>query len=571
MRLPIINTALFVLSALGIAGVSAQAPPNRVVDPTVFPKIKPSNKLEWTDCYEVFKCARLSVPGKLRGRPSKDRIQIAIIRLPYKRVNESMPAESLGTIHVQLGGWSASSTVELPSPFGESFTPLFAGYELLAIDYRGYGWSPPSINCFTSEQERQTYALSEPPLLGSSANSADVWDARGKDFSSRCATNAANAVKYAGSYAAAADHVAVMKAMGQHKINFWAVTSGAVVASTVAYKWPQHVGKILLDAPAPASLSYTSTTAQAYAIQDADKALTAFLYICLKADPKGPTPCNFTGASTTLADIRGRFDKIEADLKRRTDGGIAVQGFERRFDWSVFKYVESLPLFVPALFPVLAGVLSELESGQYAGFVPFALANFTYQPVPPLPMLTEDPTFDGLLAGACIDATKPPRTRAQFDAYYADLEQRVPSVAPLFAGAPLTCKSWGVRTVNRCCGPYAADIGKHGGKVVILNNVADPASSVENARRIRDSFKGAAAVVESVVAGHTSFVATSDCLNKVIFEFFATGTVPKDGLRCEGAHAQAFGVPLPGDFRKGGLLCGACRVLPASVSCCCTE
>ncbi|KAH7027555.1 uncharacterized protein B0I36DRAFT_351072 [Microdochium trichocladiopsis] len=340
MRSTYANTALWALSALSVVTqVFAQAPvPNRQVDPAVFPGITPSEKLEWHDCYDVFKCARLSVPAKVSGKRCKDRVEIAIIRLPYRRTNESMPAQQQGTVHIQLGGWSASSTNFLVR-FGESYTTLLAGYELLAIDYRGYGWSTPSINCFASEAERQAFALPEPPLLSSSLGITEVWEARARNFSRSCRKHAARAISYGGSYAAAVDHVTVMKAMSQEKLSFWAVTSGSVVASTVAFLYPQYIDKLLLDAPEAVAPDYTTTTAQAKNVEDSNTALSAFLYTCLHADPHGPSPCNFTGSSTTLADIRARFNKIEADLLAKGDAGLSVPNFppEVRFTWSRFK------------------------------------------------------------------------------------------------------------------------------------------------------------------------------------------------------------------------------------------
>lgn len=442
--------------------------------------------------------------------------------------------------------------------FGESYTELFAGYDLLAIDYRGYGWSTPAINCFTSEEERQAFAAAEPPLLRASDRShIDVWEARARDFAQRCRENASRVIRYGGSYAAAIDHVTVMKAMGQDKMSFWAVTSGAVVAQTVAFLYPQYVDKFLLDAPAAAGPDYTTTTATAKTIEDSNTALSAFLYTCLNADPQGSTPCNITGNSTTLPAIRARFDKIEADLRAYPDGtGLNVPSLPpgKQFTWSVFKYVETIALFVPSLFPLFAGVLAEVESGRLVGFVPFAAANLTYQPLPPLPVLTEDTSYYGLSIGACTDAARPLRSREAFDAYYADIEGQGPAVAPLFGTAPMFCKEWRVPTVNRYRGPLqvsGSELAKCGGKVVIVNNVADSASSLSNAREVRDAFGGggsAVAVVESVAVGHTSFVAASACLFKVIAELFAAGIVPADGTRCEGIFSPPFGVQLPSDF-----------------------
>lgn len=57
-----VRMSIWALSALTLTStVLAQAPPNREVDPNVFPSITPSEDLEWHDCYDVYKCARLSV------------------------------------------------------------------------------------------------------------------------------------------------------------------------------------------------------------------------------------------------------------------------------------------------------------------------------------------------------------------------------------------------------------------------------------------------------------------------------------------------------------------------------
>ncbi|KAH7018181.1 uncharacterized protein B0I36DRAFT_297725 [Microdochium trichocladiopsis] len=562
------KTVLFCLG-LGVISVAAQQPPNRQIDPTVFPQIKPTDKLQWTDCYEVFKCARLSVsdvsvPAKVDGKGCTERVEIAIIRLPYKQADPSMPAQQLGTLHIQLGGWSSSNTNFLVR-YGESYAPLFAGYELLAIDYRGHGWSTPSLTCFPDESSRQAFGLSEPALLGTpdKRTTTPPWVARAKTFASSCKKHAAKAARYGGSYAAAEDHVTVMKAMGNTKLSFWAISSGAIVAQTVAYKYPAVVDKFLLDAPAAAELAYgrdpwQSTIAQGYVLEDSSKGLDAFLYTCLNARPE--SPCSFANSNTTtLAQMKARFDKIEAALKtasRNGRGGLAVPGSTgpRKFTWSTFKYIESIALHSPGFFPVLGGVLSELEAGQFppsGGWTSYAMSNVTYQPPQPLPMLTEDATFDGLLAGLCTDAQSSGGGSAgSFDAYYDALEAAAPAVSPVFGSWRLFCDAWSISPVNKYRGPFSAPTlsGGGSGKVVIVNNAAgDPASSIRNAERIKASI-GGSVVVQTRAAGHTSFVTASGCFFKVANELFVQGIVPQDGLVCEEVFAPPFGVQIPASF-----------------------
>ena len=58
-RLTIAGLALITLQVIGVVGQGS--PPPRAIDTAIFPAIKPSVELQWHDCYDVFKCARLIV------------------------------------------------------------------------------------------------------------------------------------------------------------------------------------------------------------------------------------------------------------------------------------------------------------------------------------------------------------------------------------------------------------------------------------------------------------------------------------------------------------------------------
>lgn len=364
-------------------------------------------------------------------------------------------------------------------------------------------------------------------------------------FADSCKKNANDVAKYGGSYAAAVDHISVMAAMNQTRMSFWGVSSGGIVAQTIAHLYPEAVDKFLLDAPAPADLAYSATTAQSSEVADSNRALDAFFYTCLNAP--ADNPCNFTGNSTTPAEMQARYRYVDASLRANL-GGIAVPGVERKFDWSALQYVVSIALHAPGYFGTLGGVLSEIESGQAAGWIPYVMGSLLYQAPAALPLVDENAPFDGILAGVCTDAGSPLRAGADLDAYLAQLRTAAPAVASIFADWALVCSQWGVETVNRYNGSLGpTDVAGSGGKVVVVNNIGDPASSLKGARSVRDSLQGAV-LVETLAAGHTSFVSASGCFYKVVNELFVLGTMPEDGLKCSDIFTPPFGVQLPTTF-----------------------
>lgn len=158
-----------------------------------------------------------------------------------------------GTVHVALGGWSPSSTNFLVN-YGESYAGLFPGYDLLAIDYRGTGWTTPSYRCFPTEDERQAWAAAEPALLGSDTGNGkggksvlEQRYARAKEIARKCERNGKEVGKYMGTYANAVDHWKVMKLDGRKKMSWWGVSSGAHLGQTVAALYPGVVDKFLFD------------------------------------------------------------------------------------------------------------------------------------------------------------------------------------------------------------------------------------------------------------------------------------------------------------------------------------
>ena len=291
----------------------------------------------------------------------------------------------------------------------------------------------------------------------------------------------------------------------------------------------------------PSDLAYTVTTAQPVENKDSTKALEAFFYTCLHA---GPTNCSFAGTSSTTAELRARFDAVDTALKTHP---IPVDGSPVPFTWSIFRTFLSIALHTAPYFPVLGGVLAEAEMGGAVGWIPYAMFNVTLVPPAPRPFLDETAPLDGVLSGVCIDAQQGHHGAAgNFDAYLAGMFAAAPAVAPLFADWRLVCSKWAFETENKFPLGHLGQPVKTNGSILVVNNVADPACSLEGAESVVDRFSPSY-LVKNNAAGHTTFTASGPCLFGYIYQFFVLGMTPAPGSECAEIDPKLapFGLQLP--------------------------
>jgi pimeloyl-ACP methyl ester carboxylesterase len=352
-----------------------------------------------------------------------------------------------------------------------------------------------------------------------------------------------------GTFANAVDHYYYMKKTNDTKMSFWGISSGTHLAQTIAYTWPEAVDKFFLDGSVPTHLAYTETSAQPIQLKNADRALEAFFYTCLQAPN-----CVFKGNSTTTAELRARYDAVDAGLKKKS---LKVPGL-RDFDWSILHRFLVIALQGPGWFSVLGGVLAEAEAGQPAGWIPYLLTQgpIGTPPPPRFPQLVEAAPVEGILAGVAIDEKNHIKDNNNFRHYLDGMLAAAPTVASVFAEWRLVGQKWLIETRNPFPGTFApVDLTATGGQIVLHNNVADPAASLDSAASIAAKFTPSV-IVKSAAAGHTMFTALSDCLFGIMYLFFVNGVVP-DGQApaCTGIQNPPFsepggfsGVQLPATF-----------------------
>lgn len=125
--------------------------------------IVPNRRLEYHDCYNGFKCARLSVPLNWRNASDPRLVHFAMIKLPAAVPDDD--ATFGGTVVVNPGGPGLSGVSYLVEK-GINIQKLLVDipgtrhYEIVSFDPRGVGRTTPSVDCFRSDQlVRTSFAL----------------------------------------------------------------------------------------------------------------------------------------------------------------------------------------------------------------------------------------------------------------------------------------------------------------------------------------------------------------------------------------------------------------------------
>ncbi|TEA12727.1 hypothetical protein C8034_v005805 [Colletotrichum sidae] len=208
----------------------------------------------------------------------------------------------------------------------------------------------------------------------------------------------------------------------------------------------------------------------------------------------------------------------------------SVPGIDKKFDWSALHKFLTLSLHGPGWFPLLAGVFAELEAGTAGPAISGALASALNPAPASLPLLTEDAPFDGILSGVCLDEARHIRSKGEFQTYFKSMTDSAASIDP----------------INK---PEDSSFGavKTKGKIVVLSDVGDPASSIQGAKGVAARFKPSV-LVKNLAAGYTSFAAANNCLFGVFYGFFVLSQMPEDGYACGEVFAPAFGVQIMSSF-----------------------
>lgn len=518
--------------------------------------ISSTNDLNYEKCYDIFECSRLTVPLDWRNSSSPHNISLAIVRLPAK-VSESHPDHG-GTIITNPGG-PGGSGVEQALQIAKRLQKQLDGpkyYEVLSFDPRGIFHSKPNAYCFESaveseiwyEQKRAAGGLADGKYALKYNWAAE--QARGQ----LCANtkngrfeDGENIRQHVSTAYVARDMLEIVKKLDQRrssihrrdnqipvkdessskstpKLQYVGTSYGTFLGQTFAAMYPEHVGRMVLDANLDPDNWQNRYEAS---IDDHGKIRDIFFETCFTA---GSECAFYRDYDKSPDDVRNRWQSLSEALQRAptfvTGKGratpITTDDIRHGFFTATYQ-----PLF---FFKKFAKYLNDLVTDINPG-----------PPFWELPIPTQEAFSDEMLinrymggeVGPAVHCSDGPyladEQLAGFKTYLSNLTARFGWAGALQADYKIPCWTWpaSLRTKWRYDGPFNSSV-----PILFVNNRLDPATPAKNALKMADSFKGSV-YLEQNSAGHGALWPASECMWQHVKKYMVEGEMPPPGTVCE--------------------------------------
>lgn len=258
---------------IALATVASVVSATGAVDKFDWDAITPAQDLEYHDCYDQFKCARLLVPLDWQDEKSGQTIALAIIKQDSV-VDIDDPTYG-GPVISNPGGPGGSGTASLvrSAALQRNFldTPGKKHFELVSFDPRGVGRTTPQVNCYpTSRLERTAAALETRGNHG--LNGGPVALAYGLGLAEieggRCADANGDLLMHVGTASVARDMLAIVDKIDEYnkknskrgagakmgaatkdlpRLQYLGVSYGTVLGNYFASMFPERIGRLVLD------------------------------------------------------------------------------------------------------------------------------------------------------------------------------------------------------------------------------------------------------------------------------------------------------------------------------------
>lgn len=268
-----LQSALAVVATVGASAAHAATP----FDWTT---ITPSTDLEYHDCYDSYKCARLSLPLDWQDESSTATVAIAIIKSDAV-VGLDDPTYG-GPILSNPGGPGGSGVGALLGSAALQRemvdTPGQKHFEYVSFDPRGVGFSTPLVNCYRdSKVERAAMGLKTRGSGGLNGGPASLPYGLGlaQINGARCEQANGDLLKYVGTPSVARDTVAIVDKIDAYnkknskkqqravmerarlqlqdnstnlpRLQYLGFSYGTALGNYFASLFPGRVGRLLLD------------------------------------------------------------------------------------------------------------------------------------------------------------------------------------------------------------------------------------------------------------------------------------------------------------------------------------
>ncbi|GJE95969.1 alpha/beta hydrolase [Phanerochaete sordida] len=488
-----------------------------------------STNLSWTSCYEGFQCARLSVP-LLYSNHSAGEAQLALVKLPSKY--SSGHANYRGPLLFNPGG-PGNSGVQFVVDGAAYFRDILGPeYDLVGFDPRGVGATTPFLSVFKDPAEALQF-YSTYPLVSEATETAFGQEFAQSQILGRLAFERAKEVaESVTSLTAANDMMSIIKAFGVDKLNYWGVSYGSVIGATFAAKYPDNVGRLVIDGVVNSHQWYGGRD-EVGALVDADKALESIYEACVSS---GPSACALHESSTAL--IAARVQKLIDKVRRAPVQVLTGNGTSLAFgvvDYNVLLTQLYATTFFPyRLAPAVFAALAQLERGDGSAL----FSGSTTQGIDSLSTCSynsSEPYVAGVLdislAVLCGDNTSPDvPTLEESYSWYQEATKQSPQFTGSYYGTHRgACAGWTIRGKDKLDASFATNTSY---PLLIISNTLDPVTPITSARNMSAGFAGSV-LLQQNSTGHMSMSGFSTCTAQAIRAYFADGILPAHATVCQ--------------------------------------
>ncbi|QKX60783.1 uncharacterized protein TRUGW13939_07929 [Talaromyces rugulosus] len=552
MRKPTLQDIFFAAWLVDLT-VAAPLQESQSIEDFDWSSITPTEQLEYHQCGDGYKCARLKVPlDWTNASNSSQSVAIAIVTLPATVPNTD-PSFG-GTILINPGGPSGSGT-DMAIELGHYLQGVVDGerhYEILGFDPRGVAFSTPRADCYNGNEIRRTADQVQAagiPSPDSGSTALNYLYQSHAAVSELCAEAGDDSIfAHMSTASVARDMLEIVDRVNELKHNsstranseepklqYLGVSYGTFLGNTFASMFPNRVGRMVIDGVEDPH-DYIKGTWEKN-LNDFEKVLDHFYQTCFEAG----SDCLLKKDSDKNASaIRERIDSFLSSLENSPVPTV-YEGRTRLVTSLLVRTMIHDSLYDPInRYDPLSALLASSLTGDHTLLLQNStvelesacqIKNETY----PANYTWANDAGSSILCGdSAFDAGDRNITWARDLVDF--LYEQSPTAGEDWTKLPLCCIGWKYKPNFVFRGPFGSSMGKNNtsnAPLLVLSTRYDHATPLANAFAVSKSHAGSTVVVQESW-GHTALLTSrSNCTAGIVKEYFATGKLPQEGTVCE--------------------------------------
>lgn len=495
--------------------------------------IKPG--IEWQPCHDGMDCGFFEMPLDWRNS-SAGRGRLAVTRYNATRERKGVLFVNGGALPALPTGWFGARAEAIAE------NVVDGSFDIVTWDVRGmqgeaesgdFHTIPAPLSCFSnSREEGQFWWGMMTRHLDTPWNNSTDFHERGDmtlyidryealaEYPRRCHSMQQSVhpdiLRYMGTAASVRDLIALadyLQGPGT-PVNFWGISSGALIGSYMINMFPERVGRVILDSPADPS-AYTSKFSHLVFEDDVTAAHEAFMTFeknCAQGE------CRLVHGNWTNEQAREYPQHVLSLVRTLYMGWRTTLGMDYHDEWlQNFARSTSNGTGEP---PVdLREWISHLHKLQQ-----------TFD-------ISRTVSMTATFCGDHDDYDQAFATTETLIRRFNEFGTTAPLLGRMFPAGHYLCHLWPTRAVERYNGPWDHAPAN---PVVILGNKLNPFSSFKNAKAVADTMGSSAVLLEQDGFGYTFSPHTpSPHVAAAVSAYLLNGILPSDMSIHDGkTHSQ---------------------------------